>query len=265
MNQDKVNSLCLFCDASKSCYGFTVYGIFDGKAHLLFAKSKVAPFKAKTLPTLELLAVYLALKCLPFILDSFKHISFDQIMCAVDSQIVLQWLFTGAVSNKNVFTRNRLKDITMYRNNLKRDFGVDIGFKYVKSEDNPCDLLTRGLSFAEFQQKYDFWFHGPSWLTSSLDNWPQNKLGCLSEANKLQLQPSKVTTSVNATFFYQMSKIIDVSRFSDFSKLLRVDGLVFKAIHKFKGITEEDPFVTGKLHFVERDAKGSIFSRAFIS
>ena len=151
MNQDKVNSLCLFCDASKSCHGFTVYGIFDRRAHLLFAKSKVAPSKAKTLPTLELLAVYLALKCLPFILDSFKYISFDQIMCAVDSQIVLQWLFTGAVSNKNVFTRNRLKDITMYRNNLKRDFGVDIWFKYVKSEDNPCDLLTRGLTFAEFQ------------------------------------------------------------------------------------------------------------------
>ena len=255
LNQDKVNSLCLFCDASKSCYGFTVYGIFDGKAHLLFAKSKVAPSKAKTLPTLELLAVYLALKCLSFILDSFKHISFDQIMCAVDSQIVLQWLFTGAVSNKNVFMRNRLKDITMYRNNLKRDFGVDIGFKYVKSEDNPCDLLTRGLSFAEFQQKYDFWFHGPSWLTSSLDNWPQNKLGCLSEANKLQLQPSKVTTSVNATFFDQMSKIIDVSRFSDFSKLLRVAGLVFKAIHKFKGITEEDPFVTGKLHLLKEMQK----------
>ena len=127
MNQDKVNSLCLFCDASKSCYGFTVYGIIDGRAHLLFAKSKVVPSKPKTLPTLELLAVYLALKCLPFILDSFKYISFDQIMCAVDSQIVLQWLFTGAVSNKDVFTRNCLKDFTMYRNNLKRDFGVDMG------------------------------------------------------------------------------------------------------------------------------------------
>ena len=61
LNQDKVYSLCLFCDAPKSCYGFTVYGIFDGRAHLLYAKSTVIPSKAKTLPTLELLAVYLAL------------------------------------------------------------------------------------------------------------------------------------------------------------------------------------------------------------
>ena len=50
----------------------------------------MAPTKAKTLPTLELLAVYLALKYLPFILDSFKFINFNKIICAVDSQIVLQ-------------------------------------------------------------------------------------------------------------------------------------------------------------------------------
>ena len=255
LNQDSVNSLCIFCDASKSCYGFTVYGIFDGRVHLLYAKSKVAPSKAKTLPTLELLAVYLALKCLPFILGAFKFINFDKIICAVDSQIVLQWLFTGAVSNKNVFTRNRLKDIAMFRDNLKREFRFDIGFKYVMSEDNPCDLLTRGLSFAEFEQKRDFWFHGPSWLASSLDSWPEHKLGCISEDNKLQLQPFKVTTSTNATFLEQSSSLIDVSRFSNFSKLLKIASLVFKAVHKFKGVSGEDPFLSGKLHLIKEMQK----------
>ena len=220
----------------------------------------MAPSKAKTLPTLELLAVYLALKCLPFVLSAFKFISFDKVTCGVDSQIVLQWLFTGAVSNKNVFTRNRLKDIAMYRDNLKKDFGIDIGFKYVKSEDNPCDLLTRGLSFAEFKQQYSFWFHGPSWLASSLDNWPESKLGCLSEDNKLQLQPSKVTTSTNATFVDQLPEVIDVSSFSNFSKLLRVAGLVFKVIHKFKGVTEEDPILAGKLHLF-REMQKDAFSQ----
>ena len=79
LNQDKVNSLCLFCDASKPCYGFTVYGIFDGRAHLLFAKSKVAPSKAKTLPTLELLVVYLALKCLPLITITINFLKIELI------------------------------------------------------------------------------------------------------------------------------------------------------------------------------------------
>ena len=147
---------------------YTVFAMVELNYCLL--NYKVAPTKAKTLPTLELLAVYLTLKCLPFILDSFKLINFNKVMCAVDSQIVLQWLFTGSVSNKNIFTHNHLKDITMYLDTLKRDFGIDIGFKFVKSEDSPCDLLALEFAFAEFQKKYSFWFHGPSWLASSLDN-----------------------------------------------------------------------------------------------
>ena len=94
-------------------------------------------------------------------------------------------------------------------------------------------------------------------MASSLDNWPENKLGCLSEDNKLQLQPSKVTTSTNATFVDQRAKVIDVSSFSNFSKLLRFAGLVFKAIHKFKGVTEEDPFHAGKLYLLREMQKES--------
>ena len=119
----------------------------------------------------------------------------------------------------------------MYLDNLKRDFEIAISFKFIKSEDNPCDLLMRGFTFAEFLRRYILWFHGPSWLASSLDNWPESKLGCLSEDTKLQLQPSKISTSVNAAVVDQASKVIDVSRISDFDKLLRVTGLVYKAVH----------------------------------
>ena len=40
---------------------------------------------------------------------------------------------------------------------------------------------------------------------------------------------------------------------------LRVAGLVFKAIHKSKGIAEEDPFLTGKLHLL-REMQKEAFS-----
>ena len=68
-NQDSNNSLCIFCDASKSSYGFAIYNVCNGSSQLMFAKSRVAPSKPKTLPMLELLGVYLALKCLPMVLD----------------------------------------------------------------------------------------------------------------------------------------------------------------------------------------------------
>ena len=62
INQNSVDPLCILCDASKSCYGFAIYSVVDRNSNLLFAKSKVAPNKPKTLPMLELLGDYLALK-----------------------------------------------------------------------------------------------------------------------------------------------------------------------------------------------------------
>ena len=143
----------------------------------------------------------------------------------------------------------------MYLDNHKRDFGIAISFKFAKGEDDPCDLLTRGFTFAECQKKYSSWFHGPSWLASSLDNWPKSKLGYLPEDNELQLQPSEISTSVNAAVVDQASKVIDVSHISDFDRLLRVTSLVFKAVHRFKGIQEEDPFQTGKLYLFKEMQK----------
>ena len=92
VNEDSSNSLVIFTDASKLGYGFAVYNVADGCSNLLYAKSRVAPVKAKTFPTLELLGVHHALKSLPIILDSFANVKFTDVTIAMDSQIVLQWL-----------------------------------------------------------------------------------------------------------------------------------------------------------------------------
>ena len=65
-------NLCIFRDASSYAYGVVAYGVQNARASILFSKAKVAPMKPKTLPTLELLGVYLAVKSLPTLTEAYS-------------------------------------------------------------------------------------------------------------------------------------------------------------------------------------------------
>ena len=105
--------LYVFCDASKAAYDFVVYVEQSSRFALLFSKAKVAPTVAKSLPTLELLSVYLALKCLKNVCEVFCWLDIKNLYVAVDAQIVLAWLLSTKANRKNIFVANRLKDITI--------------------------------------------------------------------------------------------------------------------------------------------------------
>ena len=65
-------TLNIMCDGSKGCYGFCAYATQEGKSsNLIFVNPKVTP-PNKTIPQVELLAVFLAMKTLTLILDSFS-------------------------------------------------------------------------------------------------------------------------------------------------------------------------------------------------
>ena len=101
----------------------------------------------KSLLTLELLAVYLALKCLKSLFKTICHIKIKIIFKAFDAQVVLAWLLSSKVNYKNTFVSNRLKDINLNQEELFSKYGLTLYFKYVPSLQNPADLITRGLSF----------------------------------------------------------------------------------------------------------------------
>ena len=54
-------------------------------------------------------------------------------------------------------------------------------FKYVPTERNPADNVTRGLSIIEFNKVMPTWLHGPEYLTLDVSNWPKFEMGCISE------------------------------------------------------------------------------------
>ena len=74
--------LYLFCEFSKQSYGFALYNVQDNKSNLMFAKAKVTPITPRSLPT-ELLSVFLGVKCLHLILDSYPNVTFKRLVIAV--------------------------------------------------------------------------------------------------------------------------------------------------------------------------------------
>ena len=96
LSEEVPGDLYLFCDASKSAYGFAAYIVQNGQSNLIFSKVKVAPLSSKTLPVLELLSVFLAFKCLNQILKIFSKF-IGNILIGTDAQIVLSWLLSDVL------------------------------------------------------------------------------------------------------------------------------------------------------------------------
>ena len=225
VNENEDNTLVVFCDASQKLYGFAIYNVSDGNSKLMFSKSKVAPIQKRTLPNLELMSVYLALKVLPVVLNSYSDIKFSSIYVCSDSQIVLSWILSKVIKIKNVFTQNRIKDIQLFKNNVERDFKININFKYVVSEDNPADLVTRGLSFEDFHSQIKFWNEGPSWLSEIQIAWPNSNLGSLSETNKNII--NEVSCNLVQNEDHKIPVLFDIRKFSNLSKLFGVTKVIY--------------------------------------
>ena len=110
LSDDEKTDFFLFFDASKKAYGVVVYAVQDGVSQFVFAKPKVAPLKARTLPQLELLGAQLGLETLESLLETFRHVSIGNVYLALDAQVVLSWILSP-IKIKNVYTSNRIKDV----------------------------------------------------------------------------------------------------------------------------------------------------------
>ena len=232
VDSDGPGSLYLFSDASKdNAYGFVAYLRQNGVCNNIFSKGKVVPVARKSLPSLELLGVYLAIKCLKTLLNVYSNITIKEIIMAVDAQVVLSWLMTDPcrIKTKNQFAKNRLKDIQLMIREIKDKYKLDILFKYINTKDNPADLLTRGVTLSKFKTDMEKWLHGPQWLSGEWVEWPVDDLDCVSPENKqiIQTNLASVMPSVEPVVAFDkyssLSKLIGVT-----AQVLRVPFVLFK-------------------------------------
>ena len=216
----KINELHIFCDASKTAYGFAVYVTdLSGKSsHLLLSKARVSPKSILSIPKLELSAVTLATRQAKHLL----HHKFEFTKCIVwtDSEVTLNWIYHNR--STQVYVRNRVSEIRQ----LSVEYNLQ--FLYVPSQLNPADILTRGSSVTKLG-KNPLWKFGPSFLLNPVDYPVQRDFGNSIVVHEILTEPVIATSNV----------VFDFSKFSSLSRVMGIMSVIFKfcnhyAPNKFK-------------------------------
>lgn len=213
-----------FCDASEKAYGACIYIRSSDsnnrvRNYIFCAKSKVAPIKTiQTIPRLELCAAVLLANLCSSVLKAI-HFSINNIFLWSDSMVALQWIKSSPHTLKT-FVANRVSDIQS-KTNISQ-------WNYVPTQDNPADMLSRGLTPFEFQRASN-WISGPDWLALESCYWPKQPEFKMNDPMPEVRVQKCLNTNVFGNDLFE--------RFSSFNKLRKIIAIClrFKTIKHTKG------------------------------
>lgn len=209
VNENENCSLHVFCDASSKAYGAVAYIVTRSKSEILTSKARVAPLKNRTIPQMELTALYIGTKLSKHIRETLSCLVIDHTYVWCDNEAVLQWVKNN--NSKIPYVKNRVADIQEMQDNLS--------FMYVNTKSNPADLLSRGTTVKKLYNT-SLWHHGPEWLNNN-SVWPEQKVCVVST----------LSNEVNVEGGDNKERIpMDITKFSSLGKLLRVTEYVFRFI-----------------------------------
>ena len=117
-------------------------------------------------------------------------------------------------------------------------------WNFIEGKDNVADIPSRGIVNSKFDQTQ--WVNGPDWLKAKKAGWPIRRLGenihhdesseLLKAKNVLNLS----TQAKNALEDGDILKLIDVTRYSNVDKLIRVTAWVLRAVKLFKTLGKRE-------------------------
>ncbi|CAB3400769.1 unnamed protein product [Caenorhabditis bovis] len=167
--------LVIFSDASKYHYAMAAY--VRGKleddtftTQLVMAKSRVNPKEHLSIPRLELLGVLIASNSALFLVDEMQ-IAFKSVVLFCDSKIALYWI--KGSNRLKTFVSNQVKRIRSNLEACQRKAATEL--YYVRSQENPADLASRGASLGEIADSR-LWREGPAFLRNERATWPDTGL-----------------------------------------------------------------------------------------
>ncbi|XP_034195324.2 uncharacterized protein LOC117611487 [Osmia lignaria lignaria] len=211
-----------FADVSQDAYAAVIYlrtiSIADEVAlHLLMAKTKVAPLKPLTFPRLELCACVLMTRLIEQVQATLK-LDNVPVYGWTDSTVALAWIHRHP-SQLKTFTAHRVTEIQSRAPNAS--------WRHVPTGCNPADCASRGLS-VNLLLHHPLWWHGPSWLAQTPNEWPEFRPVVPREAE------AEIKNQINALHVESETEWDLPTRTSSWQKLLRITAYVTRFISRVK-------------------------------
>nr|XP_022906253.1 uncharacterized protein LOC111418055 [Onthophagus taurus] len=209
-----------FADASTIAYEAVLYLRVsiqnELRVSILVSKSKVSPLKRVTIPRLELCAAVLLVRLLKRV-QSVLKLCEHSIYLWTDSTVVLSWI-RGHPSRWKDYVRNRVTEIHEVSG---------VHWNYVPGEDNPADLVSRGVTMMKLQSNSSWW-SGPCWLMYPSTQWPKESPSPPSQVDLEQ----RVTIPVSNSAIRKNQGWDLKNKYSSLTRLLRVTAWCARVFDK---------------------------------
>ena len=174
------------------------------------SKTKLAPIKQLSIPKLELEAATLGAELAGFS-ENEMTITIKMKHFWTDSTAILRWI--QSKQRQKIYIANRL---TKNHENSNPD-----NWRHIPGKMNPADHGTRGLNPSDIQK---LWLQPPDFLSTPQDFWifaeDSDPHICATQATQIQ------------------TPVVEVEKFSTWSRLLNSTRMVFQAISRFKAKSE---------------------------
>jgi hypothetical protein len=171
-----------FCDSSERTYGACVYICStDNKnkktsCELLSSTTKVSPLKQLTIPRLEICAATLLSKLYKKATRALNTTTINETYLWTYSSIVLTWL-QGPPMKWKIFVGNRVAKIQKET--------ATVTWRYVPSQSNPADLISRGLDSTTLASS-TLWWKGPQWFSQEPSSCPSTEVKTPTETLEIR-------------------------------------------------------------------------------
>jgi hypothetical protein len=218
-----------FSDASKEAVGAVVYlKMWDKNGNVsvsfVYGQARLAPTHPVSIPRLELCGAVLVVEAVKKVLKEID-MEVTRVIYYTDLKVVLGYI-TNESKRFYVYVANRVQ--------LIWSLSTPSQWRYVKSENNPADLATRGVKANKLMQSS--WLPGPEFLKNDDTVSTPSDIAAPNEDDP-EVRETVDTFATNVKANQEVGHGLGAKRFERFSSLLSLQrgiAILLEKIRRFK-------------------------------